>query len=84
LREIFGHKSCLVANHQSILIFFVAEDSFGVNDVLALRGRLKDSYIVAGEVVQLFVHCQQPIWILESFLYTHGLNKGDKRVMFNK
>jgi hypothetical protein len=49
-----------------------------------LGGRLKDTYIVAGEVVQLFVHCQQPIRILESFLYTHGLNKRDKRVMFNK
>jgi hypothetical protein len=23
LREVFDHKSCLVANHQSILIFFV-------------------------------------------------------------
>jgi hypothetical protein len=38
LREIFGHKSCLVVNHQSILIFFVAEDSFGVNVVLVLGG----------------------------------------------
>jgi hypothetical protein len=67
-----------------MLIFFVVEDSFDDNDVLTLRGRLKDPYIIAGEVVQLFVHCQQPIRILESFLYTHGLNKGDKRVMFNK
>jgi hypothetical protein len=67
-----------------MLIFFVAEDSFGVNDVLALRRRLKDPHIIAGEVVQLFLHCQQPIQILECFLYTHGLNKGDKRVMFNK
>jgi hypothetical protein len=67
-----------------MLIFFVAEDQFGANDVLALGGRLNDPYIVVGEVVQLFVHCQQSIWILESFLYTHGLNKGDKRVMFNK
>jgi hypothetical protein len=23
LREVFDHKSCLIANHQSILIFFV-------------------------------------------------------------
>jgi hypothetical protein len=61
-----------------MLIFFVAEDSFDANDVLTLGGRLKDPYIIAGEVVQLFVHCQQPIRILESFLYTHGLNKGDK------
>jgi hypothetical protein len=45
---------------------------------LLLGGRLKDPYIIVGEVVQLFVHCQQPIRILESFLYTHGLNKGDK------
>jgi hypothetical protein len=67
-----------------MLIFFVAEDQFGANDILALGGRLNDSYIVVSEVVQLFVHCQQPIWILESFLYTHGLNKGDKRVLFNK
>jgi hypothetical protein len=84
LREVFGHKSCLVANHQSILIFFVVEDSFGANVVLILRGRLKDPYIIAGEVVQLFMQYQQPIQILESFLYTHGLKKGDKRVMFNK
>jgi hypothetical protein len=61
-----------------MLIFFVVEDPFGVNDVLALGGRIKDSYIIAGEVVQLFVHCQQPIRILESFLHIHGLNKGDK------
>jgi hypothetical protein len=67
-----------------MLIFFIAEDSFGANDVLALGGRLNDPYIVVGEVVQLFVHCQQTIRIFESFLYTHGLNKGDKRVMFNK
>jgi hypothetical protein len=67
-----------------MLMFFVAEDPLGANDVLALGGRLKDSYIIAGEVIQLFVHCQQPIRILESFLYTHELNKGDKRVMFNK
>jgi hypothetical protein len=33
-----------------MLIFFVAEDSFGANDVLALRGRLKDPYIIVGEV----------------------------------
>jgi hypothetical protein len=84
LREVFGHKSCLVANHQSILIFFVAEDPFDANVVLILGGRLKDPYIVAGEDVQLFMQCQQPIWILKSFLYTHELNKGDKRVMFNK
>jgi phage terminase large subunit-like protein len=67
-----------------MLIFFVAEDPFGANDVLALRRRLKDSHIIVGEVVQLFLHCQQPIRILECFLYTHGLNKEDKRVMFNK
>jgi hypothetical protein len=84
LREVFGHKSCLVVNHQSILIFFVAEDPFGANVVLVLGGRLNDPYIIADEVVQLFVHCQQPIRILESFLYTLVLNKGDKRVMFNK
>jgi hypothetical protein len=67
-----------------MLVFIVVEDPFGANDVRARGGRLKDSYIIAGEVVQLFVHCQQPIRILESFLYTHELNKGDKRVMFNK
>jgi hypothetical protein len=67
-----------------MLIFFVAEDSFGANDVLTLRRRLKDPDIIAGEVVQLFLHYQQPIRILECFLYTHGLNKGDERVMFNK
>jgi hypothetical protein len=60
------------------------KDLFDANVVLVFGGRLKDPYIIAGEVVQLFVHCQQPIRILESFLYTHGLNKGDKRVMFNK
>jgi hypothetical protein len=58
-----------------MLIFFVAEDPFGVNDVLVLG---------EGAVVQLFLHCQQLIWILECFLYTYELNKGDKRVMFNK
>jgi hypothetical protein len=73
LRGVFGHKSCLVANHQSILIFFVKEDPFGANVDLVLGGRLKDPYIVAGEVVQLFVHCQQPIQILESFLPLEGL-----------
>jgi hypothetical protein len=61
-----------------MLIFFVAEDPFGANDILVLEGMLKDSYIIAGEVVQLFLRCQQPIWILECFLYTHVLNKGDK------
>jgi hypothetical protein len=34
-----------------MFIFFVAEDPFGANDVLALGGRLKDPYIVAGKVV---------------------------------
>jgi hypothetical protein len=67
-----------------MLIFFVAEDLFGANDVLVLGGRLKGPHIVTGEIVQLFLHCQQPFQILECFLYTHGLNKGDKRVMFNK
>jgi hypothetical protein len=67
-----------------MLIFFVAEDPFGANNVLIFGGRLKDSHIIVGEVVQLFLHCQQPIWILECFLYTHGLSKGDKQVMFNK
>jgi hypothetical protein len=61
-----------------MLIFFVTEDLFGANDVLVLGGRLKHPHIVAGEVVQLFLHCQQSIRILECFLYTHGLNKGDK------
>jgi hypothetical protein len=61
-----------------MLIFFVVEDPFSANDALVLGGRLKDSHIVAGEVVQLFLHCQQPIQIIKCFLYTHGLNKGDK------
>jgi hypothetical protein len=61
-----------------MLIFFVAEDSFGANDVLILGGRLKDPHIIAGEVVQLFLHCQQPIWILECFIYIYGLSKRDK------
>jgi hypothetical protein len=61
-----------------MLIFFVAEDLFGVNDILVLGRRLKDPHIIAGEVVQLFMYCQQPIRILECFLYTHGLKKGDK------
>jgi hypothetical protein len=61
-----------------MLIFFVAKDSFGANDVLVLGGRLKYLHIIASEVVQLFLHYQQPIWILECFLYTHRLNKGDK------
>jgi hypothetical protein len=67
-----------------MFIFFVAEDPFGANDVLVLGGRLKDPHIIVSEVVQLFLHCQQPIRILECFHYTHELNKGDKRVMFNK
>jgi hypothetical protein len=67
-----------------MLIFFIAEDLFDVNDVLILGERLKDPHIIMGEVIQLFLYCQQPIQILECFLYTHGLNKGDKRVMFNK
>jgi hypothetical protein len=59
LREVFDHKSCLVVNHQSILIFFVAEDPFGANVVLVLQGEgeLKDPHIIVGEVVQLFLHC---------------------------
>jgi hypothetical protein len=61
-----------------MVIFFVTEDSFGANDILVLGGRLKDPHIIASEVVQLFLHCQQLIRILECFIYTHGLNKGDK------
>jgi hypothetical protein len=67
-----------------MLIFFIVEDSFDANDIVVLWGRLKDPHIIPDEVVQLFLHCQQPIRILKCFLYTYGLNKEDKRVMFNK
>jgi hypothetical protein len=45
---------------------------------LFLGGRLKDPHIIAGEVVQLFLHYQQIIQVLECLLYTYELNKGDK------
>ena len=80
----FCHKSCLVANHYTMLILFVAEEPLGANDVLALRTLFKNPNLIAGEVVELFLHCHHPIRVLKSLIYICGFQARNKRVMFTK
>ena len=60
LVQALCHKSCLIANHHTMLILFVAEDTLSANVVLVLRTILKNPNFIASEVVELFLyghHC---------------------------
>jgi hypothetical protein len=36
------------------------------------------------EVVELFLHGQHPVWILQGFFYPERLNRRNKQVMLTK
>ena len=78
------HKSFLVANHHTMLILFVAEDTLSANVVLVLRTILKNPNFIASEVVELFLYDHHPIRVLKSFFYICGFQARNKRVMFTK
>ena len=84
LSEALSHKSCLVSNHHSMLILFVAEDPLGADDVLVLRMFFKNPNFIASEVVELFLYGHHPIRVLKSFIYICGFQARNKRVMFTK
>src|SRR6185503_7943306 len=84
LVQALCHKSCLVANHYTMLILFVAEDPLSTNDILILRTFFKNLNFIAGEVVDLFLHGHHPIRVLKSFIYICGFQARNKRVMFTK
>src|SRR6185503_15137922 len=84
LSKALSHKSCLISNHHTMFILFVAEDPLGANDVLALRTLFKNPNFIAGEVVELFLYCHDPIQVLKCFIYICGFQVRNKRAMFTK
>src|SRR6185503_9983748 len=78
------HKSCLVANHHTMLILFVAEDPLCANDVLVLRMFFKKPNFIAGEVIELSLHGHHLIRVLKSLIYICEFQARNKRVMFTK
>src|SRR3954468_10551692 len=68
-----------------MLILLVLENPVGPNDIMILLGPCnKGPHLVAGEIVEFFMHSFYPIRIIKSFFYLKGLNTRDKRVMFTK
>ena len=78
-------QPCLVSSYLSMFILFVLEDPLCSNDIIMLFGSLHNSpYLVAGEVVEFFMHGIYPIRIVKCIFNLKGLNTRDKQVMLTK
>jgi hypothetical protein len=79
----FRHKSRLVSCHHPVLILFVAEDPLGFHNSLLWTWHQALDFISL-EAVELFLHSQHPIYILQGFFYYERLNRGNKGVVLTK
>jgi hypothetical protein len=61
----------------------VAEHPLGSHNVLLWTWHQAPDFIPF-EVVELFLHGQHPVWILQGLFYPERLNRRDKRVMLTK
>src|SRR6266540_5896433 len=84
LREALGDESRFVAHHHTVLIFLVLEHPFGSNDILVFWSFNKLPYFIPCEVVQLILHCHDPILFLQGIIYIFGFYTRDKGNMFTK
>src|SRR6266540_5084290 len=84
LKEAFGNESCLVAHHHTVLTFLVLEHPFCSNDVLAFWSFNKLPYLIPCEVVQLILHCHDPILLLQGIIHILGFYTRDKSNIFTK
>src|SRR5438132_5908725 len=73
-----------VAHHHTMLIFLVLEHPFGSNDILAFWSFNKLPYLIPCEVVQLILHCHDPILFLQGVIYILGFYTRDKGNMLTK
>src|SRR5438132_11360285 len=73
-----------VAHHHTVLIFFVLEHPFGSNDVLAFWSFNKLPYLIPCEVVQLILHCHDPIFFLQGASTFWGSIQETKAIYLQK
>jgi hypothetical protein len=66
-----------------MLVLLVAEHPLGAHNVLLWTWYQAPNFISI-EVVELFLHGQHPVRILQGFFYPERLNRRDKRVMLTK
>jgi hypothetical protein len=66
-----------------VLVLLVAEHPLGSHNVLLGTWHQAPNFIPL-EVVELFLHGQHPIRILQGLFYPERLNRRDKRVMLTK
>jgi hypothetical protein len=66
-----------------MLVLLVAEHPLGSHNILLGTWHQALNFISL-EVVELFLHGQHPIRIMQGFFYPERLNRGDKRVMLTK
>jgi hypothetical protein len=66
-----------------VLILFVVEHPLGSHNILLWAWHKAPNFISL-EVVELFVHGQHPVRILQCLFYPERLNRRDKRVMLTK
>ena len=84
LREALGDESCLVAYHHTMLIFLVLEYPFGINHILAFWSFNKLTYLIPCEVVQLILHCHDPIFFLQGVIYIFGFYKKRRQHVYKR
>jgi hypothetical protein len=66
-----------------MLVLFVVEHPLGSHNVLLWTWHQALDFIPF-EVVELFLHGQNPVQILQGLFYPEMLNRRDKRVMLTK
>jgi hypothetical protein len=79
----FCHKSSLVSCHHTVLILLVVEYPLGSHNVL-LRTWHQALYFIFLEVIELFLHGQHLVRILQDFFYHERLNRRNKQIMLTK
>jgi hypothetical protein len=66
-----------------MLVLLVAEHPFGSHNILLWMWHQAPDFISL-EVVELFLHGQHPVRILQGLFYPERLNRRDKQVMLTK
>jgi hypothetical protein len=66
-----------------MFVLLVAEHPFSSHNVLLWTWHQAPDF-VSLEVVELFLHGQHPVRILQGFFYPERLNRRNKRVMLTK
>ena len=78
----FCHKSSLVSCHHPVLVLLVAEHPLGSHNILLGTWHQAPNFISL-EVVELFLHGQHLVRILQGFFYSEKV-QWKKRVMLTK